>query len=83
MPVKTLLEAAEVESLMRHGAQNVTSAGIWEGEPVNAEPHKRARVEWFPLDRLPPDTYLYTAAGVERYRQGAPYAAVWSTSHPG
>ncbi|WP_329428876.1 NUDIX domain-containing protein [Streptosporangium sp. NBC_01495] len=53
-------------------------ATSWEGEPVNAEPHKCARIEWFPLDRLPPNTYPYTAAGVERYRQGAPYAAVWS-----
>ncbi|MGJ6964267.1 NUDIX hydrolase [Streptosporangium sp. G11] len=58
-------------------------ATSWEGEPVNAEPHKCARIEWFPLDRLPSNTYPYTAAGVERYRQGAPYAAVWPKGSPG
>jgi len=56
-------------------------ATSWEGEPVNAEPHKCARIEWFPLSQLPPGTYPYTAAGVEHYRQGAPYAAVSPESY--
>jgi hypothetical protein len=34
------------------------------GEPVNAEPHKCAKIEWFPVDMLPPNTYPYTAACV-------------------
>jgi 8-oxo-dGTP pyrophosphatase MutT (NUDIX family) len=38
------------------------------GEPVNAEPHKCAKVEWFPVDLLPSNTYPYTAAAVAAYR---------------
>lgn len=53
-------------------------ARTWAGEPVNAEPHKCAQIGWFPLDRLPPNTYPSTAAGVENYRQGSPYATVRS-----
>src|SRR5690606_15390224 len=41
-----------------------------QGEPSNAEPHKCARIEWFPLDRLPHGTVPYTAAGVDLYRYG-------------
>lgn len=52
-------------------------ARTWAGEPVNAEPHKCARIAWWPLDQLPPNTYPYTAAGIEQYAKGEPYAAVW------
>ena len=44
------------------------------GEPVNAEPHKCAKIEWFPVDMLPPDTYPYTAACVRAFRDGQPLA---------
>lgn len=49
----------------------------WAGEPINAEPHKCARIAWWPLDHLPSNTYPHTAAGIEQYRKGEPYAAVW------
>jgi 8-oxo-dGTP pyrophosphatase MutT (NUDIX family) len=39
-----------------------------QGEPFNAEPHKCARIDWFPLDTLPDNTVAYTAAGVDLYR---------------
>jgi 8-oxo-dGTP pyrophosphatase MutT (NUDIX family) len=42
------------------------------GQPVNAEPHKCAKIAWFPSDRLPPNTYPYTAASVAAYRKGEP-----------
>ena len=42
------------------------------GEPVNAEPHKCAKIEWFPADMLPTNTYPYTAACVAAWRDGAP-----------
>src|SRR5262249_4138336 len=34
-----------------------------QGEPVNAEPHKCAKIAWYPLDMLPETTVPYTAAG--------------------
>lgn len=45
-----------------------------QGEPVNAEPGKCARIAWVPLDRLPANTYPYTSTGVELYRRGLSFA---------
>ncbi len=44
------------------------------GEPVNAEPHKCAKIGWFPGDLLPSNTYPYTAACVRAVRDGQPLA---------
>jgi ADP-ribose pyrophosphatase YjhB (NUDIX family) len=41
------------------------------GEPINAEPHKCAKIGWFPSDMLPSNTYPYTAACVAAWRTGA------------
>ncbi len=41
------------------------------GEAANTEPHKCAKVEWFPVDMLPSNTYAYTAAAVVGYREDA------------
>lgn len=49
------------------------------GEPVNAEPHKCAKIEWFPADMLPSNTYPYTAVCVRAFHGGAPFAlSGWS-----
>jgi 8-oxo-dGTP diphosphatase len=51
----------------------VTSRPGEQGEPVNAEPWKCAEIAWSPLDRLPLNTYPYTAAGIDLYRRGVPF----------
>lgn len=40
------------------------------GEPVNAEPHKCAAIEWFPITALPANTTSYTIACVRAYLDG-------------
>jgi 8-oxo-dGTP pyrophosphatase MutT (NUDIX family) len=47
----------------------------WDGEPVNAEPHKCAQIAWFPLDALPTNTYPYTRIGIELYLEQRNFAA--------
>jgi hypothetical protein len=41
------------------------------GQPVNNEPHRCAKIEWFPADILPSNTYPYTSACVAAWRDGA------------
>ncbi len=48
----------------------------WEGEPYNAEPHKCERIQWWPLDQLPAETYPYTAEGIRAYVRGEHYSMV-------
>jgi len=42
----------------------------WIGTPVNAEPHKCAAIDWFPLDRIPTDTVPYHAAAITQIIAG-------------
>ena len=46
------------------------AAERWEGEIVNAEPHKCAELAWHPLDNLPPNTIPYVRRALENYRRG-------------
>ena len=48
----------------------------WDGEPYNAEPHKCARIRWWPLRGLPPDTYPYTAEGINAYLRGDHFSSL-------
>ncbi len=43
-----------------------------QGEPTNAEPHKCAKIEWFPTSLLPMNTYPYTTACVQAFSDGQP-----------
>lgn len=45
----------------------------WHGEPHNAEPHKCARIAWYPLDQLPTNTVPYTRAGIELSNRNEPF----------
>ncbi|MGH3792806.1 MAG: NUDIX hydrolase [Pseudonocardiaceae bacterium] len=45
----------------------------WDGEPRNTEPHKCARIGWFPLGQLPHNTVPYSRAGIELYRRREPF----------
>jgi 8-oxo-dGTP diphosphatase len=49
---------------------HVVSNPASQGEPANAEPHKCAKIGWYPLDMLPENTVPYTAAGIELYQAG-------------
>lgn len=40
----------------------------WTGEPHNAEPHKCAKIAWYPTDLLPHNTVPYTATGINLYQ---------------
>jgi thymidylate kinase len=45
-----------------------------------AEPHKCARVQWWPLRQLPAHTYPYTAEGIKAYLRGDYFSNVgWRT----
>ncbi len=42
----------------------------WQGEPVNREPDKCLRLQWFAVHDLPDDLIPYPAAGLEAYLDG-------------
>ena len=42
----------------------------WEGEVVNAEPHKCTGIGWFPLDALPENTVPYVRQALLNYQEG-------------
>ncbi|GAA3523466.1 ADP-ribose pyrophosphatase YjhB (NUDIX family) [Streptosporangium album] len=46
------------------------TASEWDGEVVNAEPHKCGGLAWVPAEELPDNTVPYTVAGVEAYLNG-------------
>lgn len=41
-----------------------------QGQPANAEPHKCAKIDWFPLGLPPHNTVPYSIAGLDLYRRG-------------
>jgi 8-oxo-dGTP pyrophosphatase MutT (NUDIX family) len=52
-----------------------------QGQPVNAEPHKCAKVGWYPLDLLPDNTVPYTLAGLDLCRTGETFTTLgWGPS---
>jgi ADP-ribose pyrophosphatase YjhB (NUDIX family) len=45
----------------------------WEGEPVNAEPHKCSELRWSPLNDLPSETINYYKQMFEYVERGETY----------
>jgi len=50
------------------------TAARWQGEPVNREPHKCARLYWADPARPPANTVPYTAAALAAITHGAPFS---------
>ncbi|GII67860.1 DNA mismatch repair protein MutT [Sphaerisporangium melleum] len=50
------------------------TASQWSGEPVNAEPHKCARIAWFDPANLPQQIVTYVRAGIQAYRTGRTFS---------
>jgi 8-oxo-dGTP diphosphatase len=46
------------------------TASEWDGEPVNAEPHKHSQLKWADPAVLPADTAEYTAAVITAVERG-------------
>jgi 8-oxo-dGTP diphosphatase len=44
--------------------------------PYNAEPHKCAKIAWFPMAMLPSTTMPYSALGVSLYQRKAYFGAI-------
>ena len=64
-----------VATVHHRNAEGQARVGVFftadtDAEPVNAEPHKCARLGWFPPDVLPENTYPYTAAGIACWEKG-------------
>jgi 8-oxo-dGTP diphosphatase len=54
----------------------------WEGEPVNAEPDRCARLDWWPLDALPAPMVDYTAVALRHVQDGQPFSIVGWDARP-
>jgi 8-oxo-dGTP diphosphatase len=48
-------------------------ASRYEGDVVNAEPHKHGHVKWVALNDLPENSLTFTRVALEAYREGRDY----------
>jgi 8-oxo-dGTP diphosphatase len=71
MPVNHKVAALPPPVHDRHEDEPI---GPWDGEPVNAEPHKHSELVWADPGDLPPDTVDYTAAIIKAAERGDNFA---------
>lgn len=45
----------------------------FDGEPINAEPHKHGCVKWIQLNEIPENTLPFTKVALDAYREGREY----------
>lgn len=48
-------------------------ANRYEGEVINAEPHKHGHLKWVSLNEVPENTLTFTRVALEAYREGKEY----------
>lgn len=46
----------------------------WEGEPINAEPHKHGEIKWFPLKKLPKNMVPEVRKAIDNIAKGMFYS---------
>lgn len=49
----------------------------WEGTPLNKEPHKHARIDWFSIEQLPENILERHKKALELYQKGIYYTALY------
>ncbi|MER6948077.1 NUDIX domain-containing protein [Nonomuraea sp. NPDC000554] len=58
------------------------TATRWVGEPVNVEPGKCGKIDWFNLDDLPDDVVTYIRTGLDAYRRSQTFSLDgWQADH--
>jgi len=46
----------------------------WQGKPINKEPEKHEKIEWFSLDQLPENLSFFAAGGLKAFHEKIYYS---------
>jgi 8-oxo-dGTP pyrophosphatase MutT (NUDIX family) len=67
-----LCHHADPDGLARIGT--FFAATHWAGEPINAEPGKCSKIDWFDPEDLPGNTVSYIRTSIQAYRRGTTFS---------